>query len=68
MVKVFDEGMRGDVLKALETSEFDINCSVEGKDIKVKIQTSKKEHMDAALKKVRKINEEFKRGMKDVRH
>ena len=50
LVKIFDENVKDDVLKALARSEFDIQTTMEGKDIKVKLGTSKKEHIDAALK------------------
>ena len=68
LVRVFDENVKDDVLKALSRSEFDINCTIEGKDIKVKLGTTKKEHIDAALKQLKGINDEFKLGVKDVRH
>ena len=42
--------------------------TVEGKDLKVKLGTSKKEHIDAALKQVKQAFEDFKRGVKEVRH
>ena len=45
-----------------------MNVTVEGKDIKVKLGTSKKEHMDAALKQVNAAHEDFKRDIKEVRH
>ena len=45
-----------------------MNVTVEGKDIKVKLGTSKKEHMDAALKQVKAAQEDFKRDIKEVRH
>ena len=45
-----------------------MNVTVEGKDIKVKLGTSKKEHMDAALKQVKAALEDFKRDIKEVRH
>lgn len=45
-----------------------MNVTVEGKDLKVKLGTSKKEHMEAALKQVKAANEEFKRQVKEVRH
>ena len=45
-----------------------MNVTVEGKDIKVKLGTSKKEHMDAALKQVKAAHEDFKRDIKEVRH
>lgn len=45
-----------------------MNVTVEGKDLKVKLGTSKKEHIDAALKQIKGENEKFKKGVKDVRH
>ena len=45
-----------------------MKVTVEGKDIKVKLGTSKKEHMDAALKQVKAAHEDFKRDIKEVRH
>jgi len=41
---------------------------VEGKDLKVKLGTSKKEHIEAALKQVKAAHDEFKREIKEVRH
>lgn len=68
LVRVFDENVKDDVIKALVRSEFDVNCTMEGKDIKVKLGTSKKEHLDAALKQLKSISDDFKIGVKDVRH
>eukprot|EP00347_Sterkiella_histriomuscorum_P009325 403341640 len=68
LVRIFDENVKEDVLKALARSDFDIQCTVEGKDIKVKLGTSKKEHLDAALKQIKVINEDFKLAVKEVRH
>jgi len=42
--------VKDDVIKALNRSELDMNCTLEGKDIKVKLGTTKKETIDAALK------------------
>ena len=51
LVRVFDENAKEDVIKALQrVQEFDLNVTVEGKDLKVKLGTSKKEHIEAALK------------------
>jgi ribosome recycling factor len=51
MVRVFDENVKEDVIKALQrVQDMDLNVTVEGKDLKVKLGTSKKEHIDAALK------------------
>lgn len=67
MVKVFDETVKTDVIKALEKSEFDVGCTMEGKDIKVKLGTTKKEFIDAALKKIKILHESFKRDIKEVK-
>ena len=67
LVKVFDETVKTDVIKALEKSEFDLSCTMEGKDIKVKLGTTKKEFIDAALKKVKTHHESFKRDLKEVK-
>ena len=53
LVKVFDDNVKEEVLKALNRSDFEVNCTMEGKDIKVKLGTSKKEQIDAALKKIK---------------
>lgn len=45
-----------------------MNVTVEGKDIKVKLGTSKKEHQEAAMKQVKAAHEDFKRDIKEVRH
>ena len=42
-IKVFDETVKDDVLKALNRSELDIEVQMEGKDIKVKLGLGKKE-------------------------
>ena len=68
IVKVFDEGVKDEVIKALQRSDLDLSISQEGKDIKVKLGTSKKEHIDAAFKQIKGINEEFKMGLKEIRH
>ena len=69
LVRVFDDAAKEDVIKALQRAQdFDMNVTVEGKDLKVKLGTSKKEHMDAALKQVKAANEDFKKEVKEVRH
>lgn len=42
--------------------------TVEGKDLKIKLGTSKKEHTDAALKQIKSAFDDFKREIKEVRH
>ena len=41
---------------------------MDGKDIKVKLGKTKKEHIEAALKKVKKIHEDHKKDVKEIRH
>jgi ribosome recycling factor len=51
LIRVFDDQAKDDVIKTLQRAQdLDMNVTVEGKDLKVKLGTSKKEHMDAALK------------------
>jgi ribosome recycling factor len=67
IVKVFDESVQPEVLKALQRSDFDLNVQQEGKDIRIKLGTSRKEHMAAALKKVKEHHESFKKQARDAR-
>jgi ribosome recycling factor len=69
LVRVFDDAAKEDVIKALQRAQdFDMNVTVEGKDIKVKLGTSKKEHQEAALKLVKAAYDDFKRDIKQIRH
>lgn len=65
---MFDEAVKTDVIKALSNSELEVNCTLDGKDIKVKLETSKKEYIETALKKLKKVTEDTKRDMKNIRH
>ena len=67
IVKVFDESVKDEVLKALQRSEFDLNVQLDGKDIRVKLGTSRKEHMAAALKKVKEHHSSFLKSVRDAR-
>ncbi len=60
-MKVFDESVREEVLKALQRSDFELSLQMDGRDIKVKLGTSRKEHAEAGLKKVKEYNEVFKK-------
>lgn len=57
IVKVFDDSVKDEVLKSLQRSDFDLQVQLEGKDIRIKLGTSRKEHMEAAKKKVKELNE-----------
>ena len=50
------------MIRALQRAQdFDISVTVEGKDLKVKLGTSKKEHVDAAIKQVKAAHDDFKK-------
>lgn len=68
LVKVFDDTVREEVLKSLNRLDMDKNVIMEGKEIKVKLGTSRKELIAAGLKKVKEANEEYKRNIRDARH
>lgn len=40
---------------------------MEGKDIRVKLGTTKKEHIDAALKKIKHLHDIYKKDIKEAR-
>ena len=66
-IKVFDETVKDDVLKALNRSELDIEVQMEGKDIKVKLGLGKKEQQDIAIKKIKEISENCKKNIRFAR-
>ena len=68
MIKVFDESVKDEVLKALQRSDFELSLQMEGKDIRVKLGTSRKEHAEAGLKKVKEYSENFKKEAREARH
>ena len=68
VIKVFDEAVKEEVLKALQRSNFELSVQTEGKDIKVKLGTSRKEHAIAGLKKVKDFADNFKKKTRDERH
>ena len=68
LLKVFDETVKDEVLKTLSRTEFEMSVQLEGKDIKIKLGTSRKEHVAAGLKKIKAANEEFKKNVRDARH
>ena len=54
IVKVFDDTVKEEVLKALQRSDFELSVSVrDGSEIMVKLGTNRKEHIAAGLKKVK---------------
>ena len=62
LVKVFDESVKEEVLKALNRSNFDLSLTTEGKDIRAKLGASRKEHIEAGLKKVKEYGHEFEKN------
>ena len=67
LVKVFDDEVKEEVLKALNRSNFELSCQVEGKDIRVKLGASRKEHIEAGLKKVKELGHEFDKDSRAAR-
>ena len=65
---MFDESVKEEVLKALQRSDFELSVQTEGKDIRVKLGTSRKEHAQAGLKKVKESAEQFKKEVREERH
>ena len=68
VIKVFDESVKEEVLKALQRSDFEMSTQIDGKDIRVKLGTSRKEHAAAGLKKVKEYLEVFKKAAREERH
>ena len=60
-MKVFDEAVKEEVVKALQRSDFELNLQISGKDIHIKLGTSRKEHAVAGLKKIKEYEETFKK-------
>lgn len=68
LLKVFDESIRDELLKSLSRVDMDMSVSLEGKDVKVKLGTSRKELIAAGLKKVKATSDEFKKNLREARH
>ena len=68
VIKVFDESVKEEVLKALQRSDFELSLQMDGKDIRVKLGTSRKEHAEAGQKKVKELGETFKKQAREERH
>ena len=67
LVKVFDESVKEEILKALQRSQFELSVHPEGKDIRVKLGASRKEHIEAALKKVKETSQQFSKDVRQAR-
>lgn len=46
IVKVFEDNFKDEILKAIAREDLDMSVSTEGKDIKVKLGTTKKEVLE----------------------
>ena len=53
MIKILVYSVKEELIKALQRSEFELSLQTEGKDIRVKLGTNRKEHAQAGLKKVK---------------
>jgi len=52
----------------LQRSEFELSCTMEGKNIAVKLGNTRKETLDGALKQLKKAQSEFNSNVRDARH
>ena len=66
-VKVFDESVKEEVIKALARSNMDIDVQLEGKDIRVKLGLGKKEHAQQAIQQIKAFGEESKVSLRQAR-
>ena len=66
-VKVFDESVKDEVIKALNRCEMDIEVQMEGKDIRVKLGQGKKDHQVKALQTIKEIHDKTKIELRKVR-
>uniref|UniRef100_A0A7S3CKV0 Ribosome recycling factor domain-containing protein n=1 Tax=Strombidium rassoulzadegani TaxID=1082188 RepID=A0A7S3CKV0_9SPIT len=67
-VKVFDEGVKEEVVKTLNRCDMDIEVQMEGKDIRIKLGQGKKEQQEQTLKRLKELTEEGKKGLRNARH
>ena len=68
VIKIFDESVKEELLKALQRSEYEMSVQTEGSDIKIKLGTSRKEHAQAGIKKVKEYLEVNKKQGREERH
>ena len=66
-VKVFDDSIKDEVIKTLTRSDMDIEISMEGKDIRVKMGLGKKEHQAQSLKKMKELSDSAKKEIRNAR-
>ena len=67
IIKVYDESVKDEVVKSLNRCDMDIEISMEGKDIRVKLGIAKKEHIDKSLKIVKSISDQCKKDLRGQR-
>jgi ribosome recycling factor len=68
LIKVFDESIKEEVFKAITRSDYELSATSEGSDIRVKLGTSRKEHITAGMAKVKELNQTYKKDVRDARH
>ena len=68
LIKVFDESVKEEVYKSLTRSEYELSATSEGPDIRVKLGTSRKEHVQTGLSKVKELSQQFKQEARTARH
>ena len=63
-MKIFDESVKEEVVKTLTRANIDLEITMEGKDIRVKIGLNKKEHQVEANKQIKQLRDECKRDLR----
>lgn len=63
-----DESLKDEILKALSRSEYELESRVEGKNIHIKLGTTKKDIIEKATKQMKKELETFNLELRGVRH
>jgi ribosome recycling factor len=67
LVKPFDPGARGDIVKALETADLGLNPQVDGGTIRINIPSPSAERRKQLMNQVRKMAEEAKVSLRNER-
>ena len=67
MVSLYDQSLMDSTIKGLMTSDIELSCSTEGKFISVKLNTSKKEMRELAIKQAKEALKEFKSDINEVK-
>lgn len=68
LISVHDEGVRENVMKAVNNSGLEVACTLEGKNIQVKLLATTAENKKEYLAKAKRLEAGAKERVKDLRH